>query len=591
MKKSFTGLIALAVLWLACQPCSAFASTLAITGSVRQPLHLTRQDLNRFGAIRVQLNEVRSDASFQGVFHYTGVPLKSLLELADVEKEETAFGKKVDLAIRVRNKKGNQVALSWGEVFYRNPGEIIVATSASPIMPHKDCKACHDPEVYKPRLDELQRKIGFPKLVISSDTYADRSLEDITSIEVLNLRPKIPAKKLKKLYSSEFIITGAVEKALTIQDLKAYPRKEITVMHLGEGKGYHGIDRFAGIPLKAILNKAGIVTDLSKAFLVSAPDGYRSLFSYGEIFLNPAGDRMTLADRINGKPIKHGGKFILVQPDDLMSDREVKAVQKIEVISLRRTPKIYIIGMGCGDTNLISLEAISYLAKADVFVCPPDIKDRFAKYMGNKAVLLDIYKFAPPRLKKNNPGLSQEKIDELMSKERSQAVHIIQESLDKGKSVGILDYGDPTIWSGWSWIQEYFSDDRIQIIAGLSSFNVSNALIKRKMGCNGSIILTTSRGIMENKNMLKTLAQKGETMCIFMGLKDIDTLVVEFLKYYNGQTPVYLAYKAGYSGSEHLIQTTLDGLQKAADDYPEKFLGLIYVGPCLASLNKKECCH
>ena len=102
------------------------------------------------------------------------------------------------------------------------------------------------------------------------------------------------------------------------------------------------------------------------------------------------------------------------------------------------------------------------------------------------------------------------------------------------------------------------------------------------MGCNGSIILTTSLRIMENKRLLKALAEKGETLCIFMGLKDIDNLVVEFLKYYNGQTPAYLAYKAGYSGSEHLIQTTLDGLRKAADDYPEKFLGLIYVGPCLA---------
>ena len=587
MKKIFRNLIVLVVLCIACRPCSASSSTLAITGLVRQPFNLTRQDLNGFDAIRVQLNEIMADGSFQGVFHYSGVPLKSLLELAGVEKEETAFGKKVDLAILVRNKKGDRVALSWGEVFYRNPGEIIVATSASPIMPHKDCKRCHDPEVYKPRLDRFQRKIGFPKLVISSDTYADRSLEDITSIEVLDLRPKMPAKKLKELYSTEFTIVGALEKAIAIKDLGIYPRREITVMHLGEGKGYHGIDKFAGVPFRAILDTAGVAPDLSKAFLVSAPDGYRSLFSYGEIFLNPAGDRMTLADRINGQPIQNGGKFILVPPGDLMSDREVKAVQKIEVISLRRAPKIYVIGMGCGDTNLISLEAISYMAKADVFVCPPDIKNRFAKYMGNKPVLLDIYKFAPPRLRKNNPGLSQEKIEDLMNKERSQAVHIIQEALDKGKSVGILDYGDPTIWSGWSWVQEYFSDSRIDIIAGLSSFNVSNALIKRNVGCNGSIILTTSRGIMENKNMLKTIAQKGETLCIFMGLKDIDILVAEFLKYYGGKTPVHLAYKAGYSGSERLIQTTLDGVQKAAHDHHEKFLGLIYVGPCLASLNKK----
>jgi len=338
MKKTFSGLIILAVLYLVCGPCTASPSTLAITGLVRQPLNLTRQDLNGFDAIRVQLNEVMSDGSFHGVFHYTGVPLKSLLELASVEKEETAFRKKVDLAILVRNKKGDQVALSWGEVFYRNPGGIIVATSASPIMPHKDCKRCHSPDIYKPRLDRFQRKIGFPKLVIGSDTYADRSLEEITSIEVLDLRPKMPAKKLKELYSTKFTIAGAMEKAITIKDLGAYTRRKIKVKHLGEGKGYHGIDKFAGVPFKAILDKVGIAPDLSKTFLVSAPDGYRSLFSYGEVFLDPAGERMIIADRINGQPIEKGGKFLLVSPDDLMSDREVKAVQKIEVISLQKAP-------------------------------------------------------------------------------------------------------------------------------------------------------------------------------------------------------------------------------------------------------------
>ncbi|RKX63847.1 MAG: hypothetical protein DRP42_07185, partial [Tenericutes bacterium] len=61
MKKVSTGLIALAILWLVCAPCKAFPSTLAITGLVRQPLNLTRQDLNGFDAIRVQLNEVMSD--------------------------------------------------------------------------------------------------------------------------------------------------------------------------------------------------------------------------------------------------------------------------------------------------------------------------------------------------------------------------------------------------------------------------------------------------------------------------------------------------------------------------------------------------
>jgi precorrin-4 methylase len=83
--------------------------------------------------------------------------------------------------------------------------------------------------------------------------------------------------------------------------------------------------------------------------------------------------------------------------------------------------------------------------------------------------------------------------------------------------------------------------------------------------------------------MLEALAKKGETLCIFMGIRDIPDLVPLFKEWYTDKTPAYLVYKAGYSGSEHLIKTTLDGLIQAADEYHEKSLGLIYIGPCLAS--------
>ncbi len=96
----------------------------------------------------MQLNEVMKDGSFKGVFYYRGVPLRDLLDTAYIEKEETAFSKKIDLAVLVRGRDGKGVALSWGEIYYRNSGDIIVATSASPIMPHKNCASCHEPEVY-----------------------------------------------------------------------------------------------------------------------------------------------------------------------------------------------------------------------------------------------------------------------------------------------------------------------------------------------------------------------------------------------------------------------------------------------------------
>lgn len=116
---------------------AASPSGISISGAVKQPIHLTLENMSKFQSINVRLNEVDSQQNFQGVFNYQGIPLRTILELAYIQKEEASFLKFLDVAIVVRNKVGKQIVLSWGEVFYRNPAEIIIAYCASPIMPEK----------------------------------------------------------------------------------------------------------------------------------------------------------------------------------------------------------------------------------------------------------------------------------------------------------------------------------------------------------------------------------------------------------------------------------------------------------------------
>ncbi|MCF8119602.1 MAG: hypothetical protein K9L83_05285, partial [Deltaproteobacteria bacterium] len=253
----------------------------------------------------------------------------------------------------------------------------------------------------------------------------------------------------------------------------------------------------------------------------------------------------------------------------------------IEVISLRQDPRIYVIGVGCGDTDLITLEAISYMAKADVFVCPPDIQTQFSKYMGNKPVLLNLYEFVPPVMKKKNPDLSPEALEALMEKKQAHAADTIRQAVREGKTVAILEYADPTIWSGWRYTWDAFLRGSVEIVPGISSFNVSNAMIKEDIACNGSVVISTPRGLKENPALVKAMGQKGETLCIFMGLKEVADLVPLLQQGYAEHTPACLVYKAGYSDSEALVRTTLDRLVETAGHAREKFLGLIYVGPCL----------
>jgi precorrin-4 methylase len=559
---------------------SASQPSISVTGTVKQPLNLTMEDLRQFESVSVRLNEVTTDRNFHGAFSYRGVPLRTVLELATVQKEETNFFKPVDLVIIIKNKEGKQTVLSWGEVFYKNPSEIIIALTANPTVPHKSCKDCHNPETFEYRLTQLKRQVGFPKLVIANDFYTDRCLEDITNIEVVDLHPKLHVKKLPELFSPKFTITGGTKGSKEFSDLTSHSHIEIVAKQMGEGKGYHGLKYFTGVPLLELIKEAGLDLDLNTIFLISAPDGYRSSVSYGELTLNPDGRNIVIADRAAGQLLKENGKFSVIFPNDLSADRWVKAVSKIEAIQLKQQAKLYIIGIGCADTSLISLEAISYMGKSDVFVSTEDIAKRFAKYMGNKPVLFDPLMNAESFFRKKNPNLSDEEVKKKLKAQRVQSIQMIRDALNNGKNVAFLEYGDPTIYGSWIyWLQEF--TDQIEIIPGLSAFNVSNAMIKKHFGCNGSIILTVPRGLKDNEAMLKAVAENGDTLVIFIGLKEMKNLMPLFQKYYPETTPITVVYRAGYSDSERLISTTLKDILNITEKEEEQHLGMIYIGPCL----------
>jgi hypothetical protein len=340
-KKTFLRLFLPCCFVLVCMLPSAFAeaplSTLRVDGAVERPLALSMSDLKRMQAVSVRLNEISQDGRYHGVYHYHGVPLRTILELAGIKKKASAFNKLNDLAIVVKDGGGKTAVLSWGEVFYRNPGEIIVALSAIPVVPHKKCSNCHaNAGLYQERFSQLSRPIGFPRLAAANDFYTDRSLEGIRSIKVVDLKPAVKAEKLgEALFSAGFSIAGDVKKTLSVDEVSSYPREEVMTKSIGEGMGYHGVKSFSGIPLVKLLERAGLDSNPNTVFLVGAPDGYRSILSYGELFFTKAGERILVADRAGSAPLRKNGRFMLILPDDQAADRWVKAVSEIDVIRLK----------------------------------------------------------------------------------------------------------------------------------------------------------------------------------------------------------------------------------------------------------------
>ncbi|MGV7928686.1 MAG: SAM-dependent methyltransferase [Spirochaetota bacterium] len=560
---------------------TARAWSIQVSGSVRQPLTITGDELSNMQTVRVRLNEMTLKKEYGGSFVYRGVPLKSVLELAAIEKEETDFPKQVDMAVIVRGADGSRAVLSWGEVMYRNAGDIVLALSAEPIMPMKKCSDCHKSAAdYRKWWDPLHKKVALPRLVVTGDFFTERSIEGVTSIEIVDPRPKTPVRKMGGAQSPSFTIVNGKDTRGPVSDLASFARIEVSAKQVGDGKGFHGLREFEGASLAAVLKKLGINPGLDSVIIASAPDGYRSLISAGELLLSPSGGNIIVADSLGGKPIDKLGKFVIAVPDDLSADRWVRAVEKIEIVSFPEKASLSIIGVGCGDTSLITLEAISAMAKADAFVCTGDIAARFAKYMGGRPVLHDPLLNMAHYYRKMNPGVNEAEAKKKVEELRAANIRTIKETLASGKSVALLEYGDPTIYGSWTyWLLEHFKREDVRIVPGVSAFNAANAMIGRNVAARGSVVITVPDGIRTNEGMLAAVAKNGDTIAIFVGLAELPKLMPLLRKHYPGSTPVAVAYKAGYAGSGKLVRTDIDRAQEVVEKEGERFLGVIYIGP------------
>ncbi|MBU1274837.1 MAG: hypothetical protein KJ720_05625 [Proteobacteria bacterium] len=554
---------------------------LTVSGLVKQPLRLTMADLERLSQVRVRYNDIKSDGAFHGAFWLRGAPLRDILDLAQIGKDAPGFNKLVDLAVVVRNAQGSQVTVSWGEIFHRNPGEAILALSSTPVRPKKDCKACHEPDVYEDLIKQLDRKLGLPKLVLTNDFASNRGLEDVVSLRVVE-PVKVPqGPRPKTLHSPTLSVVGSDGKEHKLDKLPALHRRTIVANQVGEGKGFHGRPRFSGVALADLLGHFKITGDNQSAVVVSAPDGYTSLVSWGELFMGPLGQRIIVADRMDGKPMKENGRFALILPDDLWADRWVKATAKIQAVRLKKQPRLMVIGMGCGDSDLLTLQALDALSQADVLVAPKDIQKRFAPFLAGKPVIFDHMAATHKKPLKKQMEAHKDADSRHMDQGQAQSsVDLIKAQLAQGKSVAVLDWGDPMVYGSWRWLKDAFPLDHIRFVSGLSAFNAGSAAIGRDIACNGAMAITDPYTLLKAPGLLKSLAAKGATLAVFMAMPKFAQVLEAVRAAYPPDTPTAVVYRAGMK-NQQVAKSRLDQVLKVNPKDRDRWLGVVYVGPCL----------
>lgn len=132
-----------------------------------------------------------------------------------------------------------------------------------------------------------------------------------------------------------------------------------------------------------------------------------------------------------------------------------------------RRGKLYGIGVGPGDPELMTLKAVRLILECDVIAIPSS--------GGEANVAFDIAKGAVPQLpEKELLELSMPMIrdKEKLKESHDQAARAVAEVLEQGKNVAFLTLGDPSIYSTYIYVHNRLVHQGYdtEIIPGIPSF-------------------------------------------------------------------------------------------------------------------------
>lgn len=131
--------------------------------------------------------------------------------------------------------------------------------------------------------------------------------------------------------------------------------------------------------------------------------------------------------------------------------------------------KLYGIGVGPGDPELLTVKAVRAIESADVIISP-------TKKMGKPSIALQIAKpYIKPETKlvvMDFPMLSLSAERETLEKQWGENADQIQSMLNWGQNAVFLTLGDPMVYSTYSYVMEFLIDRgmAVETISGVPSF-------------------------------------------------------------------------------------------------------------------------
>lgn len=228
--------------------------------------------------------------------------------------------------------------------------------------------------------------------------------------------------------------------------------------------------------------------------------------------------------------------------------------------------KVYIIGAGPGDSELITLKGYKILKKADVIIYDRLISEKLLKYARKDAK--KIYAGKKPYSK--DADEKQKKINKLLVEETK-----------KNNIVVRLKGGDPFIFGRVFEEIEALNENSIEfeIIPGVSSAIAVPGLegiplTERK---HSSSVAIVTGALAKNKGEVDYSAFNADTLVILMGLKNLEKIVNDLLKKRSKNTPIAIIEK-GTSKEGKIIVSTLGKILEEIKEYKPSPPSIIVVG-------------
>ncbi len=234
--------------------------------------------------------------------------------------------------------------------------------------------------------------------------------------------------------------------------------------------------------------------------------------------------------------------------------------------------KVYFVGAGPGDPDLITIKGRRLIERAPVCV--------YAGSLVSRAHLTSLPKGA------NAYDSAKMSLDEVVA--------VCREAQAAGQDVVRLHTGDPSIYGA---IAEQIEElDKLgiewEIVPGVSSFSAAAAAVGAELtipDVSQTVVLTRAAGRtpVPHEQTLDKVGATRATLCIFLSAKLADQVSADLVPHYGADCPVAIVYRATWP-DEKTVETTLGELPAAMRRAGIQKTAMILVGHALAARGRRS---